>query len=216
VRARHLEARVNRRRLVGFAAVTVALAAAALLALLAADVVRWQQAVERGDTRFGGVAGSRGMWAADTLLPAGVSRTLLGVGDDVEYREAVQRFRLVRPRQPVTQFSQLTQRSGAERLLARVARSDGDRRRRAALSNLRGALALEEARLGGSSGPVVRRAAGHFRRAVELDPSNHDAKYNLELALRLLSGGARSSGGGGERAATPASGAGAASAGSGY
>jgi hypothetical protein len=51
---------------------------------------------------------------------------------------------------------------------------------------------------------------------MELDPENDDARFNLELALRLLSNAASSSAGSGERAATPASGAGAASSGSGY
>jgi hypothetical protein len=32
----------------------------------------------------------------------------------------------------------------------------------------------------------VARAVEDFRRAVELDPANDDAAYNLELALRLL------------------------------
>lgn len=204
------------RRLAGLAAVAAAFAASVLLALLAADVVRSQRALERADARFGAVAGRKGMWTADTVLPSKVSRKLLGVGDDIGFRDAVQRFRLARPREPVTRFSQLTVRGGAERLLARVTRTDGDRLRRAAVFNLRGAIALEEARLGTSSGPPLRRAAGHFRRAVELDPANHDAQFNLELALRLLSRSGTSSGGGGERAATPASGAGAATSGSGY
>jgi hypothetical protein len=204
------------RRLAGAAAVVVSFAVAALLALLAADVIRSQRAVEDADRRFDSVAGTRGMWAADTLLPAGMSRALLGVGDDLDFRAAVQQFRLARPREPVTRFSQLAGRTGAERLLARVARDDTDPQRRAAAANLRGALALEEARLGTASGPPLRRAAGFFRRAVELDPANQDAKFNLELALRLLARSGTSSGGGGERAGTPASGAGAATAGSGY
>jgi len=204
------------RRITGMAAVVAAFILSALLAILAADVRRSQEALERGDARFGAVAGRDGMWAADTLLPSGVSGGLLGIGDDVEFRTAVQRFRLSRPRQPVTQFSQLTGRSGAERVLARVGRGGLDDRRLAAAANLRGALALEEARLE-TAGPPLRRAVGHFRRAVELDPANDDAKFNLELALRLLSGsGGGSGGGGGARTATPASGAGAASAGSGY
>jgi hypothetical protein len=208
---------VTARRVGGLAAIVLAFAVATVLALLAADVLRWQQALERGDNRFGPVAGTAGMWTPDTLLPSRISRTVTGVGDDVDYRAAVQSFRFTRPREPVSQFSQLTARSGAHRLLAAVDRADADAGRRATAANLRGALALEEARLGPASGPPLRRAVSHFRHAVELDPANQDAKFNLELALRLLaSGGASSGGGGGERTSTPASGAGAASAGSGY
>ena len=205
------------RRLAGPAAIVAAFVVAAMLALLAADVVRSQQALERGDARFGAVAGTEGMWSAETLLPRRASRALLGIDDDLDFRLAVQRFRLARPRSPVTQFSQLTARSGAERALARAARGGQDPRRRAVLANLRGALALEEARLSqGQGGPPLRRAIGHFRDAAMLDPGNQDAKFNLELALRLLSSSGGGSGGGGERAATPASGAGSATAGSGY
>lgn len=203
-------------RIAGPAAVALSFAVAVLLALLAADVVRSQQALEKGDVRFAGVAGTKGMWEGDTILPAGASRALLGLDDDLDYRQAVQRFRFAQPRQPVTTFAQLTKRSGAERVLAGAAREDTDPHRGSALANLRGALALEEARVGTVSGPALRRAASHFRRAMELDPGNDDARFNLELALRLLSNTAGSSAGSGERAGTPASGAGAASSGSGY
>lgn len=203
-------------RIAGPVAVVLAFAVAALLALLALDVMRSRQALERGDARFGGRAGTEGMWMADTVLPAGASRALLDVSDDIEFRAAVQRFRLARPREAVTQFSQVAVRSGAERVLARAARREADRGRDSVFANLRGVLALEESKLGVGSTPPLRRAAGHFRRAVELDPANDDARYNLELALRLLSGAAATSAGSGQRAATPASGAGAASTGGGY
>ena len=202
-------------RVAGPLAVVLAFAVAVLLAVVASDVMRTQQALQSGDARFGGVAGTKGMWKADTVLPAGVSRALLDVEDDLEFRAAVQRFRFSQPRREVTQFSQLAVRSGAERVLAQAA-LDADSRRGSLLANLRGVLALEEARLGVGSTPPLRRAAGQFRRALELDSSNDDARYNLELALRLLSGAAATSAGSGQRAATPASGAGAASTGGGY
>ena len=204
----------NRALLAG--AAVAAFAGALLLAVLAGDVIRAERAVERGDARFGAVSGQTGMWKADTVLPFGASRSLLGIGDDLDYRDAVQRFRLARPREPVQQFAQLTVRAGADRRLARAAREDSDAQRQAALNNLRGALALEEARLGAASAPPIRRAVTHFRRAVELDPANHDAQFNLELALRLLERAGTTSGGSGERASTPASGAGSGTSGSGY
>jgi hypothetical protein len=211
-----VEAGVSTRRLVAVVAVVGAFTASLLLALLAADVIRADRALERGDARFGAVSGVGGMWTADTVLPFAASRGLLGIGDDLEYRDAVQRFRLARPREPVQQFAQLTLRAGADRRLARVARDEPDPLRQAALLNLRGALALEEARLGSDSAPPIRRAVTHFRRAAELDPGNHDAQYNLELALRLLRRAGTTSGGSGERPSTPASGAGTGTSGSGY
>lgn len=203
-------------RLAGLAAVIVLACLSALCAVLAADVIRAERAVAQADSRFGAVTGRDGMWEADTTLPDGVVRRLLGVDDDLAYRRAVQRFRLSRPREPVVRFAQLGSRAAADRALARAARSDADPERRSALHNLRGALALEEARLGSDSTPALRRAATQFRLAVELDARNDDARWNLELALRLLSRSGSTSGGSGERAATPASGAGSATAGSGY
>jgi hypothetical protein len=202
--------------LLAYGAVVAAFAASALLALLAVDVVRSERALEHGDARFGAVSGTIGMWEADTLLPESASRRLLGIRDDLGYRGAVQRFRLARPREPVQQFAQLTVRAGADRQLARAALRESDPRRQAALLNLRGALALEEARLDADSGPLTRRAVTQFRRAAELDPTNHDAQFNLELALRLLARMGATSGGSGERASTPASGAGSGTSGSGY
>ena len=207
---------MSRRRAVGAVAVVALFAAAAFCAVLAADVVRAERALGQADARFGAVSGRQGMWEADTTLPYGLTRAVLGLEDDVAYRSAVQRFRLARPRQPVEQFSQLAVRAGADRALARAAREQTDPGRRAALHNLRGALSLEEARLGSDSAPPIRRAVTQFRLAVELDPANEDAQYNLELALRLLARSGETSGGSGERAATPASGAGSATAGSGY
>jgi hypothetical protein len=205
------------RRILVPLAVVAALVASLLLALLAADVLRWQRSLESGDSRFGTVAGDRGMWSPDTLLSTGASRSLLGVEDDVTFREAVQSFRFARPRMPVTRFSQLAARSAAERSLARVSRGDQARERAAIVANLRGVLALEEARTSqGGSGPPLRRAITQFRRAVTLDRQNDDAKFNLELALQALSASGSGSGGGGERTATPASGAGAATSGTGY
>jgi hypothetical protein len=211
-----VEARVSGRRIAGLVAGVGLLALSLVLVLLAADVLRVQRALEHGDSRFGPVAGGVGMWEADTTLPAGVAERVLGVDDDVAYRAAVQRFRLAQPRQPVQQFSQLTVRAGADRRLAAAIREEGDPQRRAALHLLRGGLALEESRLGSDSGPPIRRAVTQFRLAVELDPTNVDAQYDLELALRLLARSGDTSGGSGERAATPASGAGAGTAGRGY
>ncbi len=65
---------------------------------------------------------------------------------------------------------------------------------------------------------LLRRALVEFRAAARLAPAGEDAKADVELVLRLLqeaSNGA-SAGGGGERPNVFASGAGAATSGSGY
>jgi hypothetical protein len=209
---------VTSRRLAPPLTAVLALVLAAVLAALAIDALRWERKLERADLRFSATAGMRDMWTPDTVLPAGVSRTLLGLDDDIAVREAVQRFRFSRPRSPVQQLSDVTLRSAAEAALARAIQDDPGRESAALLANLRGVLALEEARLAREQSSVLlRRAAASFREAIGLDGDYHDAKFNLELALRMLQTvGQETGGGGGERAETQASGAGAASSGRGY
>jgi hypothetical protein len=199
-------------------AVVLALALAVAIALLAADVLRWERQIDRGDLRYASDLGQEGMWTPDTILPVGVSRTLLAVGDDLAFRNGVQRFWLSRPRAPVRQFADVTRRSGAERDLARLVGGEASGERRSVVANLRGALVLEETRgLGVQQSVLLRRAIEHFRQAVALDPSNDEAKFNLELAIKMLRNVGRSAGGGtGGRPENVAPGAGAATSGGGY
>jgi hypothetical protein len=209
----------ERRSALAAASVLLLLVASLGLLALAADVLQWESEVERGDAVFGAGAALDGAgWEPETILPAGASRALLAVGDDLEYRSAVRRFWLSRPRQPIREFEDVTRRTGAERQVARVGEADENPGRRARLSVLRGALLLEEAR----NSPVqrdvfVRRAIEQFTRAVTLDPDNQEALYNLELALRVLrSGGSGGEGGSTSRSPLPAPGAGSATSGGGF
>lgn len=199
--------------------VLLMLALALLLVALAADLLRWERELERGDASYvSGASIQAAAWEPQTTLPAGMSRSLLAVDDDVAYRGALRRFWLSGPRQPIREFSDVTRRTGAEREVARVAENDTNRSRRAQLAILRGALLLEEAR----NSPVqrevfVRRAVSEFRRAAALDPDSEDTLYNLELALRLLRRAGSDSGEGqGSRSPLPAPGAGAATSGGGF
>ena len=195
-----------------------AVALAVLFAALAIDVLRWQRHLDESDLRFALATGTADTWTPDTVLPVRVSQNVLRVDDDVAFRRALMRFRLSQPRKPLQQFSDITLRSAAESSIATAARLDPGAEQRALLANLRGVLALEEARgVQLQQGVLLRRAAVNFRDAIGFDRDFEDAKFNLELALRLLQrSGAESGGGGGGRTETPASGAGAASSGRGY
>jgi hypothetical protein len=210
--------RMRSRRWIRPAAFVAALLACAFLAVLGVDVLRWDRQLEQAELRFASATGDTEMWTADTYLPSDLSGSLLAVDDDVAVRRAVQSFRTSRPRRPVQQFTHVTLRSAADAELARAARTEPGLRQEARLMNLRGVLKLEEARgAPAETSVLLRRAAASFRDAIRMDPSYEDAKFNLELTLRLLQqGGAPSGGGGGGRTDTPASGAGAASTGRGY
>jgi len=209
----------TRARSIGAGVGVVALLLAAILGVaLAVDLLRAENRVAAADAAFTSGLERTVTWDADTLLPLGVSRTMLGLADDVAFRKAVQRFWLSKPRDPLREFGDVTRRSGAERELARLGETDPSAERRAVTLTMRGALLLEEARNTTTQRQVfVRRAIEQFRRAVVLDPSNADAIYNLELALKLLRRGGADPGGGGEgRSPLPSPGAGAATSGTGF
>ena len=210
--------RSRARSVLAAAAVVGLLLVAVAVASLAADVLRWQQRMQAADLAFATGVDRTASWAPDTLLPSGLSRAVLGLGDDVAYRRAVQRFWLSEPRAPLREFADVTRRSGAERELARLGDEDENPVRRANVLVMRGALLLEEARNTPTQRQVfVRRAIEQYRKAIELDPTNADAVYDLELSLKLLRRtGADAGGGGDSRSPLPAPGAGAATSGSGF
>lgn len=200
----------------GAVAVVALVAVAAVLVALAADVLRWDRTMRDDDIAY--AANAEASWQPNTLLPTGVTRTALGLEDDVEFRGAVDQFWKSEPRAPLQVFTDVTRRTAAERRLARLIETEERADRRSALATLRGAFLLEEAR----NSPVqrhvfLRRAIEQFRRAAELDLGNADAVYDLELALKLLrETGGGTAGGGDRRAPLPSPGSGSSSSGSGF
>jgi hypothetical protein len=211
---------VSLRQAIASVAALVAVAGAVLLAVLALDALRWRGQLEDADLRYAAREGNAGMWEPDTRFPVSLTRDVLGVDDDIAYRRAVQAFRVVNVARAPRDLADVGRRGQVELQLGRLTGSGLDAESRSLAANLRGVLAFEEARndSGGQTVVFLRRALSEFRRAITLDPTNEPAKYNLELTLRLmqLSSQDSQSGGGGERADTPASGAGAATSGSGY
>jgi len=208
---------VTRGRLLAVASASC-LGLALLLGLAGLDALRWRGQLERGDVAFSAASPPRS-WAAETRLPAGLTRSLLGVADDLSAREAVRRFDIATPWRPARSQHDLALRSEAEAALARIERGGGDAAQRAHAALLRGILSFEEARGDQQqAGVLLRRALVEFRTAARLDPAGDDARADVELVLRLLQEAAEgaSAGGGGERPNIVASGAGAATSGSGY
>jgi hypothetical protein len=200
----------------GAVAVAALVVVAALLVALAADVLRWDRQLRDGDAAY--AVGATAAWTPDTLLPRGASASLLGVSDDVDYREAVDQFWRSKPRDPIRVFEDVTRRSASERTLGRTFERDSESSRRSQLAVLRAALMLEEARNSPTQRQVfVRRAIEFLERAVILDPSNGTAVYDLELALKLLrASGSGVAGSGDTRSPLPSPGAGSATSGSGF
>jgi hypothetical protein len=215
---RRLQVGERWRRPLEIAAFVALVAAAALSTLLAIDLLRSDRHFEAADVRFTTRLDRSVSWTPDTLLPAGISRGVLGLGDDHEFRGAVQQFWLSDPRAPLQQFADVTRRASAERRLAELGEQSDNAQHRSLLTTMRGGLLLEEARGTPSQREVfVRRAIEQFQLAIAQDRTNDDAVHDLELSLKLLRQTGQGDAGETEgRAPLPAAGAGAATQGGGF
>jgi hypothetical protein len=146
-----------------------ALALAALLSLLAVDVIHRENALDSGDVRYTAGTAADDLWAASEILPLGTARKLLGVNDDLEYRNAARLFRLGQPRVANFQFNLPPIRAEAEGALSRAATHEQDPERKSQLINLLGVLELARAAADTSQSPEVLQASAEtFRSALEL------------------------------------------------
>lgn len=155
------------------AAVAVsALVAAAILAVGAHDALAWQTAL------------AHDRWTAATWLPGDPVRTLLGLRDDADLRRAVHSYRvaIATPRGFDNGETQDTVRSAAEVRLSDVAAGSSA----AAGAQTGTLLGVLVSRAGTVAGGVTAddRAQAAWTAAIERDPAQLDAKYDLELVLR--------------------------------
>lgn len=169
--------------------VAAALALAAIVAtLLATDLLDWRSGISAGDTRFASGSLASNLWEPRQLVPFGTARSLLGVQDDLSYREAVRAFVLGRPReQPYGDTELLGARGHARELLEPIVDRPGDPSRRSEAANMIGVLGFANAAIDPDQAfTYLTEAVTWFRRAIALDAENDNAKYNLELALSRL------------------------------
>lgn len=162
------------------AGAVVLAAVAVLAALLAADVRSVPIAFTQGDTTYG-VTPHRAAWTPSTRL-GGTATRLLGAGDDLAFRRALQLYRIVRstPNRLDTAVELQALRSQAETALSASARGP----HASQAETLLGILAFDESAAGGGSN-AADTAISDFSNAVRADPTNTAAKFDLELMLRL-------------------------------
>jgi hypothetical protein len=214
------ELSVRRRAALG-AGAALCLVVACALFLLAVDTWRWHDTFDSGDA-LSRVAPENDPWQPRQVIPFSAARRALGVDDDLAYRRALRAFRLARPEDStVSDPSLALERSDAQARLATIVQSGHDPALRSTAANLVGVLEFARS-VSEGQGQVtsLQAAVTSFREAIRLDPTNGDAKHNLELALQRGSGKLRfaESGGGANPAAggRGAKGAGTADAGTGY
>ncbi len=181
----------GRRRLLAIAAV-LAVPLALVLVVLAIDVLRTPGWVAEDDSRFQSapLRGS-GLWNEPGLLATRARLTVLGLEDDFGYRRSVALFSRLQPGKDPQgiDFAKEAAWANLQFDLTNQSRENPDPELRSELQNLMGVTLL--ARYLHASpdqrSMLLSNAVGAFRAAVELDPTNDDAKTNLELALRAFS-----------------------------
>lgn len=179
--------RARFRRAAAPALALLAVAAAVVAALLAADVRAWNDTMRRDDAAFARSPAAPG-WSASTVLPFRLGERLTGVAGEIALRRAVQGFLAVDGVHARLDNALDVQgaRAAAENELA-LAAQGSDRRRASQASDLLGVLLFGDAVRGGSADPTAAEASvAAFVAAVRLDPADEAAKFNLELALRQL------------------------------
>jgi hypothetical protein len=167
----------------------VLMGVALVLALLAVDVHAWQTTVERDDLRFRALPAHKGLWKPPAILPGDPASRLIGTGDAMAYRHALQYFWFARigSNPEVRQDTPALRASAQERIQSLIASAPSPKQRSDA-ANLLGVLVVTTPAPGSDQDAVTQiltRAAQYFQLAISIDDGNLDAKQNLELVLRL-------------------------------
>jgi hypothetical protein len=170
------------------AGAALCLAAAAIAALAARDAGAWRDSIRAGDVAAA-EPGRTPSWTARESAPFGIARRLLGVDDDLAFRRGVALFHRAHTGIPSADSSLAGSalRVAAEAELAREIRSDRNDARASAAANLLGILAVIDASSPTGSQTPIERSIFEFEDAIHLDPSNEQAKTNLELLYQLTS-----------------------------
>jgi hypothetical protein len=164
----------------------VLLGLAVFLGLTGFDVLRWRGQLDRGEVALAARSADPTIWEPHTVLPRAVSRSVLGAGEGVAYARAVQHYELAR-RSRGPGFLQNPVLPKAQFALLRFGQGDrpaSDRSHALTMYGvlLYGGLAAQDL----SVVVVLDRTIDQFRKAIELDPDNAAAKYDLEHMLRLV------------------------------
>jgi hypothetical protein len=211
------------RRIALAAAAGVCLVLSVVLVLAAVDVVGWERALRSGDVRYRASEGDDRLWERNALLPVDIGRGLLAVDDDIAFRQALRSLRLAHLDDPLASVSDpevALSRNAAQVRLEAVAAGNDDPTRRSRAAGLLGVLGLARYITETEQRDVLlATTVSSLRLAIALDPSNDEAKLNLELAFQRGRGYQLTEGSGGANptpGGTGSKGAGTGQPGSGY
>jgi hypothetical protein len=160
------------------------------LVVVAVDVVRSHEALASGDDDYVTTPKEGGLWQPGALGASTISRKVLGVDDDLSFREAVRALRVSQRDEPTDSSPEaILRRAKAQKLLQEVSTSDPDPRRRSRAMSLLSVLLLSTPAADQEERATAQRVAlANLQKAIETDPTNDEAKYNLEVVLRRKAG----------------------------
>ncbi len=122
--------------------------------------------------------------------PASVTQKLLGVDDDLAFRRAVRAVRLSQLDDPTDSDPHVVlRRAKAQALLQDVISQDTNPARRSRAMSLLSVSLLSTPSADQDERATIQRVAlANLQKAIEIDPSNDEAKFNLEVVLRRKAG----------------------------
>jgi hypothetical protein len=170
------------------------------LALAGHDVLGWSGQNDRADAAVERYSKDPDVWQPHTWLPAAVSRSLLGTGDDVRFGRALQKLQILRGRPrpaieggvsvpnaepfnpPALDLARL------ELTFDRISQGHDRADVRSRAAELHGVLYFQQVLLqGAASGDggltALERSIAVLQDAVRIDPTNAEAQYVLEWLL---------------------------------
>ena len=170
-------------------AALVLVAVAVVLVLFALDARTWQTTVRHDDIRFRALRGSTDLWRPSTLLPGDPAGRVLSTSDTIAWRNALQKFWDTRiGSNPQAQEDLPRLRAEAEEQLLHLESAAKTAGERSTAANLLGVLVITTPVAGNNQDVVeqtLRQTIDYFQQAIALDPTNAQAKQNLELVLRV-------------------------------
>lgn len=174
------------RRALPLIVAVVLLGLAAVCALFAADVRAWQGTFTQGDLHFRGQRSHIGLWRSPAVLPGDPARFVLGLDDAISYRRALQLYWFSTVGSSTGGQADLAgTRAAAETQLQTLATSGATAQERSHAANLLGVMTVTAPANSPTQKAEIATAIGYFQQAVIADPTNYEAKLNLELLLRV-------------------------------
>lgn len=176
------------RRSLPLVAGAILLGVATVLVLLAVDARGWQHTLARDDARFLARPSSKKFWQSPAVLPGDPARLLLGLGDALTYRQALQGFWGNEVGKVKSSGNDLSvARIAAQTKLEQLSTSAKTAAERSNAANMLGIMTVTTT--SSDTATIVQllaNSARDFQQAIALDPTNWAPKVNLELVLRLL------------------------------